>query len=98
MEPIKYEVLLYYWILDVLRIPTVYYLLFLDLQIKRYDFLKIWIKSGFKLLFEFRFNQKRTRVGLILADTDSFGSPPWSVGSDGIRMAQIWQYLFVLVI
>jgi hypothetical protein len=42
----KYEILLYYWILQVSRIPTVYHLLFLDLQIKRYEFCKIGIKSG----------------------------------------------------
>jgi hypothetical protein len=34
----------------------VYYLLFLDAGIKRYEFLKIWIKSDFKILFESYFN------------------------------------------
>jgi hypothetical protein len=39
--------LLYYWIVDVLRFPTRYYLLNLDLQIRRYDFLKIGFDSDF---------------------------------------------------
>jgi hypothetical protein len=43
----KYEILLYYWIVDVLRIPTVYYFLFFDLQNESYEFYKIWTKSGF---------------------------------------------------
>jgi hypothetical protein len=34
-------------------------LLFFELQIKSYDFSKIWIKSGFKLLFELCFNSDR---------------------------------------
>jgi hypothetical protein len=44
----KYEILLNYWILQVSRIPTVYHLLFLDLQIKRYEFCKVGVKSGLK--------------------------------------------------
>jgi hypothetical protein len=46
------QILLHYWILDVLRIPTVYHLLFLDLGIKRYEFCKIGLKSDLKFLFE----------------------------------------------
>jgi hypothetical protein len=37
----KYKILLYYWILEVLRIPMRYYLLFLDVGIERYEFYKI---------------------------------------------------------
>jgi hypothetical protein len=55
MEPMKYGILLYYWILQVSRIPTVYHLLFLDLQIKRYEFCKIGIKFGLNFQFEFLF-------------------------------------------
>jgi hypothetical protein len=58
MEPIKYEVLLYYWILDVLRIPTVYHLLILDLQIKRYEFCKIGLDFDLKNLFEICFDPR----------------------------------------
>jgi hypothetical protein len=62
----KYGVLLYYWILQVSRIPTVYHLLFLDLQIKRYEFCKIGIKSGLKFQFEFLFKPEAdTRRDLI---------------------------------
>jgi hypothetical protein len=51
----KYGVLLHYWILQVSRIPTVYHLLILDLQIERYEFCKIGIKSGLKFQFDFLF-------------------------------------------
>ena len=34
---------------------------FFELQIKSYDFTKIGIKTGFKLLFDLRLNQKPTR-------------------------------------
>jgi hypothetical protein len=50
---------MYYWIVDVLRIPTVYHLSFLGLQIKSYDFSKTWIKSDSKNLFEFYFGSDR---------------------------------------
>jgi hypothetical protein len=44
----------------------VYYLLFLDLQIKRYDFLKIGFKSDFKIKFEILFKTEAdTRRDLI---------------------------------
>jgi hypothetical protein len=39
----------------------VYHLLILDAGIKRYELYKIGTKSDFKLLFDFRFNQKLTR-------------------------------------
>jgi hypothetical protein len=39
----------------------VYHLLFLDLQIKRYDFCKIWINSDLKFLFESVLNPEPTR-------------------------------------
>jgi hypothetical protein len=45
-------VLWYCWILDVSRIPTVFYLLFLDAGIKRYEFPKIGTKSDFNFCFK----------------------------------------------
>jgi hypothetical protein len=45
----KYKILLNYWILQVSRISTVYYLIFLDLQNKRYEFCKIELKSDLKI-------------------------------------------------
>jgi hypothetical protein len=60
-EPIKYEVLLYYWILYFLRIPTRYYLLFFELQIKSYEFYKIQFDSGLKFLFGSGLNREPTR-------------------------------------
>jgi hypothetical protein len=37
---------MYYWILHISRIPLVYYLLFFELQIKRYELYKICINSN----------------------------------------------------
>jgi hypothetical protein len=40
----------------------VYYLLFFELQIKRYEFPKFGLNSGLKTKFEFYLDQSRPRV------------------------------------
>jgi hypothetical protein len=60
----------------------VYHLLFLDLQIKRYDFCKIGIKSGLKSKFEIVFNRELPCGVLLLVDTGLDGSDFWVVGSN----------------
>jgi hypothetical protein len=72
----------------------VYYLLFLDAGIKRYDFCKIGLNSDSDFDLKICLNTGRPRGCFLLEDTGLGGLAFWSVGSYGIWMAQIWLYRF----
>jgi hypothetical protein len=78
-----------YWILHFLRIPTRYYLQFYELQIKRYEFCKIELKSDLKFYFEIILIQTGPRGRFLLVRTGSTGSRLWIVGSKGDWADQI---------
>jgi hypothetical protein len=74
----------------------IYYLLFLDAGIKRYEFLKIWMKSDLKNKFESVLNPELIRVDFLLAGTASVGFRIRAVGFKLIWMGQICSYRFAL--
>jgi hypothetical protein len=57
----------------------IYYLLFFELQIKRYDLSKFWMKSSLNFYLNLVLNHKPTRGGFLLART----------GLDGLRFEAV---------
>jgi hypothetical protein len=51
----------------------IYYLLFFELQIKRYDLSKFWMKFGLNFYLNLVLNRKPTHGGFLLARTSSDG-------------------------
>jgi hypothetical protein len=64
----------------------VYYLLILDLWIKRYEFTKIGVKSDSNFYLNFCLNQGRPRGSSSLEGTGSAGSVTWDARSNEIWM------------
>jgi hypothetical protein len=73
----------------------VYYWLFFELQIKSYEFLKIWHNSDSKSNLNSVLNRKPTCGYFLLVHTGSAGLTLWCVGSKVIWAARIVSYPFV---
>jgi hypothetical protein len=73
----------------------IYYLLIFELQNKRYEFLKIQLKSYLNFYFEFCFNQKSPRVCFLSVRNSSVGSAMGAAGSYEDRTHEISPYRFV---